>query len=100
MDAIPVPKGLKCAVQQVRKDAAGRNSALALDRSPVTAHHLIFSYADTYPEMWATYPLVNLVTWLPQALRGQCPVSFRCRTFETFSLSFGKTKRLWACSRA
>ena len=34
------------------------------------------------------YPLINLVTRLPQTLSGQCPISFRCRTFETFSLSF------------
>ncbi|KAI0261317.1 Myotubularin-like phosphatase domain-containing protein, partial [Gloeopeniophorella convolvens] len=40
--------------------------------------------------MWVTYPLINLVTRLPQTLSGQCPISFRCRTFETFSLSFEK----------
>ena len=34
------------------------------------------------------YPLINHVNRLPQTLSGQCPISFRCRTFETFSLSF------------
>jgi hypothetical protein len=27
---------------------------------------------------------------LPQTLQGQCPLTFYCRTFEAFSLSFGK----------
>ncbi|KAA1469200.1 phosphatases II [Dentipellis sp. KUC8613] len=57
----------------------------------LTAHHLIFSYDDNAEtEMWVPYPLIALVTRLPQTLSGQCPITFRCRTFETFSLSFPK----------
>ena len=36
------------------------------------------------------YPLISLVTRLPQTLQGSSPVSFRCRTFETFTLSFAQ----------
>lgn len=36
------------------------------------------------------YPLISLVTRLPQTLQGQCPVTFSCRTFETFTISFVK----------
>jgi len=31
-----------------------------------------------------------LVMRLPQTLHGQCPLTFYCRTFEAFSLSFSK----------
>lgn len=34
------------------------------------------------------YPLISLVSKLPQTLHGQCPLTFHTRTFETFSLSF------------
>lgn len=34
------------------------------------------------------YPLISLVSRLPQTLNGQCPLTFHTRTFETFSLSF------------
>jgi hypothetical protein len=34
------------------------------------------------------YPLISLVSKLPQTLQGQCPLTFHTRTFETFSLSF------------
>ncbi|KAJ4487715.1 protein-tyrosine phosphatase-like protein [Lentinula aciculospora] len=39
-------------------------------------------------QMAVPYPLISLVTRLPQTLQGQCPVTFHCRTFETFSLEF------------
>ncbi|KAH9989946.1 protein-tyrosine phosphatase-like protein [Russula vinacea] len=81
MDAIRIPK-----VPNVLCSKAGRTSSGTLH---LTAHHLIFSYTDvSQSEMWVAYPLINLVTRLPQTLSGQCPISFRCRTFETFSLSF------------
>ncbi|KAI0056466.1 phosphatases II [Artomyces pyxidatus] len=86
MDAIRIPK-----VQNVLCSKAGKTTQGTLH---LTAHHLIFCYDDSpEPEMWASsvpYPLVNLVTRLPQTLSGQCPITFRCRTFETFSLSFDK----------
>lgn len=34
------------------------------------------------------YPLISLVSRLPQTLHGQCPLTFHTRTFETFYLSF------------
>ncbi|KAF8489799.1 protein-tyrosine phosphatase-like protein [Russula emetica] len=81
MDAIRIPK-----VSNVLCSKSGRTSPGTLH---LTAHHLIFSYADvSQSEMWVAYPLINLVSRLPQTLSGQCPISFRCRTFETFSLSF------------
>jgi myotubularin-related protein 6/7/8 len=36
------------------------------------------------------YPLMSLVTRLPQTLQGRCPLTFHTRTFETFSLVFDK----------
>ncbi|KAH9980851.1 protein-tyrosine phosphatase-like protein [Lactifluus volemus] len=83
MDAIRIPK-----VSNVLCSKSGRTEPGTLH---LTAHHLIFSYTDaSQNEMWVAYPLINLVTRLPQTLSGQCPISFRCRTFETFSLSFEK----------
>ncbi|KAI9445984.1 phosphatases II [Lactarius indigo] len=81
MDAIRIPK-----VSNVLCSKSGRTLPGTLH---LTAHHLIFSYDDdTQSEMWVAYPLINHVNRLPQTLSGQCPISFRCRTFETFSLSF------------
>jgi myotubularin-related protein 6/7/8 len=36
------------------------------------------------------YPLISLVTRMPQTLQGFTPVAFRCRTFEAFTLSFAQ----------
>ncbi|KAI9467409.1 phosphatases II [Lactarius psammicola] len=81
MDAIRIPK-----VSNVLCSKSGRTLPGTLH---LTAHHLIFSYVDdSQSEMWVAYPLINHVNRLPQTLSGQCPISFRCRTFETFSLSF------------
>ncbi|KAI9509600.1 phosphatases II [Russula earlei] len=81
MDAIRIPK-----VSNVLCSKSGRTAPGTLH---LTAHHLIFSYADaSQPETWVAYPLINLVTRIPQTLSGQCPISFRCRTFDSFSLSF------------
>ncbi|KAI0253529.1 hypothetical protein BJV78DRAFT_1152926 [Lactifluus subvellereus] len=59
--------------------------------SPVLLRRLeqwtLFEYPST-ALFQVVYPLINLVTRHPQTLSGQCPISFRCRTFETFSLSF------------
>ncbi|KDQ07073.1 hypothetical protein BOTBODRAFT_167425 [Botryobasidium botryosum FD-172 SS1] len=57
----------------------------------LTKHVMIFRFdADTSDEMWIPYPLISLVTRLPQTLHGLSPLAFRCRTFETFTLSFWK----------
>jgi myotubularin-related protein 6/7/8 len=34
------------------------------------------------------YPLIALLTRLPQTLEGLSPLSVRCRTFELFTLAF------------
>lgn len=52
-------------------------------------------YANNYiiPHLrWGQvpYPLMSLVTRLPQTLQGRCPLTFHTRTFETFSLVFDK----------
>ncbi|KAF7975840.1 hypothetical protein HWV62_8405 [Athelia sp. TMB] len=83
MDKIRVPKieGVLCA-----KGGVTLPGTLHL-----TAHHLIFNYDEAkQPEMWVPYPLINLVTRLPQTLLGQSPLAFSCRTFETFTISFAK----------
>lgn len=36
------------------------------------------------------YPLISLVTRLPQTLNGKCPLTIRTRTFEYISLAFDK----------
>ncbi|EJU05543.1 hypothetical protein DACRYDRAFT_74785 [Dacryopinax primogenitus] len=56
----------------------------------LTAHHLIFTEDSSQKEKWVPYPLISLVTRLPQTLRGTCPLAIRCRTFETFVLYFEK----------
>lgn len=34
------------------------------------------------------YPLIALVNRMPQTIQGRSPLTFRTRTFETFTLSF------------
>ncbi|KAK7467356.1 phosphatidylinositol-3-phosphatase ymr1 [Stygiomarasmius scandens] len=83
MDAIRVSK-----VEEVLCTKAGETLSGTVH---LTAHHLIFRYADDkVKEMWVPYPLISLVTRLPQTLQGQCPITFHTRTFETFSLSLSK----------
>ncbi|KAI0819030.1 protein-tyrosine phosphatase-like protein [Irpex lacteus] len=55
----------------------------------LTAHHLIFAYEEKdKEELWVPYPLMSLVTRMPQSLQGKSPITFRTRSFETFTLSF------------
>ncbi|KAJ7940390.1 protein-tyrosine phosphatase-like protein [Mycena leptocephala] len=83
MDAIRVSK--------VEKVSCTKNATTLGGTIHLTAHHLIFRYDDEKEkEMWVPYPLISLVTRLPQTLQGQCPLSFHSRTFETFSLAFNK----------
>lgn len=42
--------------------------------------------------MWVPYPLVSLVTRLPQTIYGSSPLTIRTRTFETCTLSFKSEK--------
>ncbi|KAH8106892.1 phosphatases II [Cristinia sonorae] len=59
----------------------------------LTTHHLIFRYDESEKdEMWVPYPLVSLVTRLPQTMYGLNPLTIRTRTFETFTLSFKSEK--------
>ncbi|CAE6420670.1 unnamed protein product [Rhizoctonia solani] len=53
----------------------------------LTAHNLIFQKNDDQ-ETWIPYPLISLVTRLPQTLTGSCPISVRCRTFENLTFYF------------
>ncbi|KAF8511020.1 protein phosphatase [Hysterangium stoloniferum] len=81
MDSIRVAKvsGVICS-----KPASTTTGTLHL-----TAHHIIYNTDGAVDsEMWVPYPLISLVTRLPQTLHGLTPLSFRCRTFETFTLSF------------
>ncbi|KAJ7745007.1 protein-tyrosine phosphatase-like protein [Mycena maculata] len=83
MDAIRVSK--------VEKVSCTKNGSTLFGTIHLTAHHLIFRYDDErQQEMWVPYPLISLVTRLPQTLQGQCPVTFHTRTFETFSLALNK----------
>lgn len=81
----------------------------------LTAHHLIFhtDNHDLDAEIWVSsllptslwvslfkekcwrynnvevpYPIIALVTRMPQTLQGLCPLAVRCRNFENFVLSF------------
>ncbi|TDL25030.1 phosphatases II [Rickenella mellea] len=83
MDSIRVAKveGVAC-----RKPGHAAQGTLHL-----TAHHLIFKYDfDAEEELWVPYPLISLVTRLPQTLQGLSPLSVQCRTFRFFTLSFRK----------
>ncbi|KAJ3805998.1 phosphatases II [Lentinula aff. lateritia] len=83
MDAIRVSKA---SVEHVLCTKGGTTFSGTIH---LTAHHLIFQYeGGKEKEMWVPYPLISLVTRLPQTLQGQCPVTFHCRNFETFSLEF------------
>ncbi|KAJ7905782.1 protein-tyrosine phosphatase-like protein [Mycena olivaceomarginata] len=83
MDAIRVSK--------VENVSCTKNATTLVGTIHLTAHHLIFRYDDeAEKEMWVPYPLISLVTRLPQTLQGQCPLTFHSRTFETFSLAFGR----------
>ncbi|KZO95777.1 phosphatases II [Calocera viscosa TUFC12733] len=54
----------------------------------LTAHHLIFTDSSSQSEKWVPYPLISLVTRLPQTLTGSSPLALRCRTFDSFVLFF------------
>lgn len=45
---------------------------------------------NSYWYLQVPYPLISLVTRLPQTLHGKCPLTIRTRTFEDISLSFDK----------
>ena len=42
----------------------------------------------TYKNVQIPYPLISLVTQLPQSLNGYYPLTIHCRDFKTFTLSF------------
>ncbi|KAG6854569.1 hypothetical protein C0991_004905 [Blastosporella zonata] len=78
---------------QVERVACTKSGTTRLGTIHLTAHHLIFRYDEqSEKEMWVPYPIISLVSCLPQTLQGQHPVNFHTRTFETFSLSFGKDR--------
>ncbi|TFK76237.1 phosphatases II [Pluteus cervinus] len=83
MDAIRVSK--------VEGVAYTRSGTTTLGTVHLTAHHLIFRYNDsTVEESWVPYPLISLVTRLPQTLKGQSPLTVYTRTFDNFTLTFSK----------
>ncbi|KAI5828942.1 phosphatases II [Schizophyllum commune Tattone D] len=85
MDAIRVTK--------VSDVACTRNGVTSKGTVHLTAHHLIFHFDEAeQKELWIPYPLISLVTKLPQTISGQCPLTFHQRTFETFSLAFDGDK--------
>ncbi|KAL7413156.1 protein-tyrosine phosphatase-like protein [Mrakia frigida] len=79
MDVIRVPK--------VDGVILERNGVKTEGILHLTLHHMIFA-AEGEEEIWTAYPLINLVTRLPQTFNGLSPLCIRTRTFETFSLSF------------
>lgn len=83
MDAIRVTK--------VERVAFTKTGTTSIGTIHLTAHHIIFRYDDgKEKEIWVPYPLISLVTRLPQTLQGQSPINFNTRTFETFSFTFTK----------
>ncbi|KAL4246036.1 protein-tyrosine phosphatase family protein [Abortiporus biennis] len=82
MDAIRVAK-----VEDVLCSKSGNTHTGTLH---LTTHHLIFGYEPVaeLDELWVPYPIVSLVTRLPQTLHGLCPLTIRSRTFETITLTF------------
>ncbi|KAG8934588.1 hypothetical protein FRC02_009668 [Tulasnella sp. 418] len=87
MDKIKVPK--------VERVQCIRPQSQVYGTIHLTTHHLIFNFeegenAQTDEEMWVPYPLISSVVRLPQTLQGHARLAFRTRTFETFTLVFGK----------
>ncbi|KAG6832072.1 hypothetical protein H0H92_005494 [Tricholoma furcatifolium] len=80
-------------VSKVERVSCTKSGTTRFGTIHLTAHHLIFRYdEEAEKEMWVPYPIISLVSCLPQTLRGQYPVTFHTRTFETFSLAFSKDK--------
>ena len=99
--ALNTLRGPECVMQQVRPNLSWHTSSHRL--SP----HLLLR-GCSQSEMWVKYspprviraprltvlyislpiPLINIVSRLPQTLSRKHPISFRCRIFETCSLSF------------
>ncbi|KAL4266195.1 protein-tyrosine phosphatase family protein [Pleurotus pulmonarius] len=78
-------------VSKVEHVSCTKSGTTLLGTVHLTAHHLIFRYNDqTVEEMWVPYPLISLVTRLPQTLKGQSPLTFHSRTFETFTIFFDR----------
>ncbi|KAK0463836.1 protein phosphatase [Desarmillaria tabescens] len=76
-------------VSKVEHVACTKSGSTLTGTIHLTAHHLIFQYdEDKEKELWVPYPLISLVTCLPQTIQGQCPLTFNSRTFETFTVSF------------
>ncbi|KAJ7074303.1 protein-tyrosine phosphatase-like protein [Mycena amicta] len=72
-------------LSQVSQVSCTRNGSTLLGTIHLTAHHLIFRYDDDKEkEMWVPYPLISLVTRLPQTHQGQHAHSTH------FSLAFSK----------
>ncbi|KAJ8523095.1 hypothetical protein ONZ45_g360 [Pleurotus djamor] len=70
--------------------ASSSNAALPVKRGAGFLVTNVWYDDPGLEEMWVPYPLISLVTRLPQTLRGQSPLTFNCRTFETFTLAFDK----------
>ncbi|PVF99054.1 phosphatases II, partial [Serendipita vermifera] len=96
MDSTRIPKVANVQIFRPGKGSLSRgNGTLHL-----TTHHLIYTYqapvadaaeGETKPEgMWVPYPLISQVARQPPTLQGLCPLAFRLRTFEAFTLYFSK----------
>ncbi|GAW09650.1 phosphatases II [Lentinula edodes] len=68
--------------------AAPSATAAGSSAAPASSSAVAAANRGKEKEMWIPYPLISLVTRLPQTLQGQCPVTFHCRNFETLSLEF------------
>ncbi|PBK78460.1 phosphatases II [Armillaria solidipes] len=78
-------------VSKVERVTCTKSGSTLTGTIHLTAHHLIFQYdEDKESELWVPYPLISLVTRLPQTIQGQCPLTFNSRTFETFTVSFAR----------
>ncbi|KLO10552.1 phosphatases II [Schizopora paradoxa] len=81
MDVLKVTK-----VEGVLCRRAGRSLRGTLH---LTAYHLIITWDNVgEDETWIPYPLISLVTQLPQSLNGYYPLTIHCRDFKTFTLAF------------
>ncbi|KAF9651518.1 phosphatases II [Thelephora ganbajun] len=81
----------KIRIAKVEKVVCSKLNGSNVCTLHLTAHHLIFRYEDEkMEEMWVPYPLISLVTRLPQTLTGKSPLTIRTRTFESLLLSFEK----------
>ena len=100
MDAIRVAKVDNVIIERHIPPSSSDGSATVQSLTGtlhLTPHHLIFSpssssLAGLTEEIWIPYPIITLLTRLPQNIQGLYPLQIRTRTFESCVLLFERDR--------